>query len=313
MPQAKGMIINMIENIKKVYWNLYERRLKLLSTVSPTYATKYLYKNSFGRKLDLNNPLTFNEKLQWLKLNTYYNAQLVTMCADKYRVREYVEKCGCGEILNDLIGVYDSFEEIPWNFLPQKFALKCNHGCGYNLICDNKEELDYSTVKKTVDGWMSEDYWKKRAEINYKFIKKKIIIEKFIETEFEVLPDDYKFFCFDGIAEYVMVCLGREGGHAKYYFFNRKWEMLPYSQEALDAPKNFSVKKPDGIEKAFDYAEILSKGFPFVRTDLYCIDNKITFGELTFTPAAALDKDLFPSFDRLLGDKLNLGMHGKDK
>ncbi|HDR7563178.1 TPA: hypothetical protein QCX51_000335 [Bacillus mycoides] len=291
--------------IRNFYWKMYEKKWSVLSTISPELATKMHFKRVFKRPLDLKNPITFNEKLQWLKLNTYYNNPLITQCADKYAVREYISKRGCSEILNDLIGVYDSFNEIDWDKLPERFALKVNHGCGYNLICTDKKKLSYKEVKNTVDKWMESDYWKRRAEVNYKYISPKIIIENYIETDEGVLPEDYKFYCFDGKVPYVMLCVGRESGHAKYYIFDRDWKVMPFSQDALNISKDKLPKKPDGIDELFEYAEKLSEGFPFVRTDLYLINGKVIFGELTFTPGGALDTDLQQG-DIVMGEMIDL-------
>ena len=115
---------------------------KTLSTISPTLCSKLLYYRAFRRKLDLQHPQTLNEKLMWLKLNEYEKDPLVVQCADKYRVRDYVKAMGCGEILNELYGVYERPEDIPWDKLPQRFVLKCNHGCGYNILCRDRGSFD---------------------------------------------------------------------------------------------------------------------------------------------------------------------------
>lgn len=135
-------------------------RRKVLSSISPIYATKLFYKKMFNKPLNLKNPKTLNEKIQWLKLNTYKDNPLITQCADKYLVRDYVASKGCREILNELINVWDSVEEIDWNDLPNKFVLKLNHGSGYNIVCDNLKKLDLSKTKKQLKTWLKEDFWK---------------------------------------------------------------------------------------------------------------------------------------------------------
>lgn len=116
----------------------------------------------FGRRLNLKNPKDFNEKLMWLKLNTYKNNNLVTLCADKYKVREYISERGYSEILNEMIDSWDSVDDIKWEGLPNKFALKCNHGAGYNIICTDKEKLDINATIEVLKKWMKEDFWKKK-------------------------------------------------------------------------------------------------------------------------------------------------------
>ncbi|MER1984402.1 MAG: ATP-grasp fold amidoligase family protein [Solibacillus sp.] len=287
------------------------RKIKAIITecllfTSPTLISKILYKTVFNKELDLKNPITLNEKVMWLKLNTYYKNDLVTKCADKYKVREYIEESGNSELLNDLISSWGSVEEIDWDSLPQKFVMKCNHGAGYNIICRDKSRFNVEEAKITLSKWMKEDYWKFRAETNYKYIPKKIICEKFLETSDGELPEDYKIYCFNGKATCVMVCTGREKGYPKFYYFNKNWELLPFSTDALNVPADFKLEKPDGFEKMFEYAEKLAKPFPFVRVDFYLIEGEVIFGELTFTPGAALDKGRLESTDRILGDSLNL-------
>ncbi len=167
----------------KIAQNMYKYLRKILTNISPTLNTKITYYIANKKFPNLKNPTTFEEKLMWLKLNMYNDNPLVTMCADKYRVREYVINCGYSEILNDLIGVWDFVDQIDWEILPNKFVLKCNHGSGYNLICTNKEQLNVEEAKKKINKWLKEDFWKLYAELNYKNIPKKIICEKYLDTE----------------------------------------------------------------------------------------------------------------------------------
>lgn len=295
-----------IKVLHDIYWKIYEGGCSIRTIISPTSSTKYLYKKRFQKPLNLKNPESFNEKIQWLKLNTYNNNPTITQCADKYAVREFVKKMGCEELLIPLMGVYSDVNEIDWDSLPKKFVLKCNHGCGYNLICVDKEKLNIEKAKKTVSQWMKDDYWKHRAEINYKYIPKKITIEKFIDNNGKQI-EDYKFYCFNGKVLYTMVCLERKEGHAKYYFFDRDWNLIPYSKDALKIDKNFKICKPQLLDKAIEYAEKLSAQFPFVRTDLYILDDKVYFGELTFTPAGGLDDDLLDG-DKEMGKLIKLDL-----
>ncbi len=272
-----------------------------LSTISPRLASEKIFKQAFGRKPNWKNAATFSEKLMWLKLNTYNNNPLVTMCADKYRVREYIEECGCGEILNDLIGVWDDVDEIDWGLLPDKFALKCNHGYGYNIICDDKSTFDFEDAKKKLRAWMKEDFWKFYAEVHYKNIEKKIIAEKYIGTDDGILPLDYKVLCFGGEAKFLLLHTGRGTGSHQAYYFDREWKLLRFSAESEHMPAECSIEKPQGIDKVFEYAEKLSAPFPFVRADFYLIDGRVIFGELTFTPSRCVDTRILPEVGLLLG------------
>ncbi len=275
-----------------------------LAHLSPTLASYYQYFWCFHRPLSLRNPVTLNEKIMWLKLNQYGHDPLVIQCADKYRVREYVQQVGCGEILNDLIGVWDRAEDIPWETLPDAFVLKCNHGCGFNLLCPDKSTLDIPNAQAQLDKWMHTEFWEKLAEIQYRTIPKKIICESFLGDGTELL--DYKIYCFHGKAEYLLVCAQREAGTPKFYFFDRNWKMCRLTRDGQQAPHDFTLPRPAQLDEMLQYAERLAAPFPFVRVDLYFVDNQIYFGELTFTPSAALDSSRLPETDRMFGSMLHL-------
>lgn len=276
----------------------------VLTLFSPKLNTMVRYKNTYNKKIDLDNPKTFNEKGMWLKLNIYNTDKTVFKCADKYRVREYVEDLGCKEILNDLIAVYDSVEEIDWESLPEKFVIKWNFGCGYNLICSDKSKLDIDKAKKILKKWGRKQYYLHFSEMQYKGVEKKLIIEKYLQPENGLQPEDYKFFCFNGQARYVMICLGRDTGNTEFYFFDRDWNLARFNKRGEAAPEGFSLPKPDGIDEMFVYAEKLSKGFPFVRMDFYYVDNKVYFGEMTFTPAGYLDTNYTQYAETTMGNDI---------
>lgn len=258
-----------------------------LSVVSPELVSKIRYKNVFGTEPNLDDPKTFNEKLMWLKLNKYANDPLVSQCSDKYAVRAYVEKCGLGETLNDLIGVWDRASDIPWEELPGRFAIKCNHGCGYNLICQDKSRFDTKKAAEQLDAWMKEDFWKEYAEVHYKIIPKKIICEKYLEGKNDALPVDYKIYCFHGKPEFIGNFIERNivTDEILRGYFDLDWKPSPIFRYEMK-PELF--ERPKSLEKMLEYAEILAKPFPFVRVDFYEVDGKIYFGELTFTPTGCL-------------------------
>ena len=288
--------------VKKVY--LYVRMV--LTMISPTLATRFIYRVMKGKKLNLKNPKTFDEKILWLKLNTYYKNPLISKCADKYEVRQYVKSCGCGEILNELYYVFDNVDDINWESLPNSFVLKWNTGSGYNIICYDKEKLNIEDAKEKLKKWGRAKDYLKTAEIHYKYIPRKIICEKYLGTSDGILPKDYKFFCFNGKAKYVMVCVDREKGKPKLYYFDRNWNRVIVNKGDKDVPEDFTIEKPKDIDKMFLYADKLSKPFPFVRTDLYYVEGKIIFGELTFTPHAGIDPKRLPEADLMFGQMLTL-------
>jgi hypothetical protein len=291
-------------NIRKKISHIFT---SFLTLISPKLNTKFLYWKRFGKKLDFNNPQTSNEKVLWLKFNTYYKNPLVIQCADKYAVREYVEKCGCGEILNDLYGVYDNVKDIDFDKFPNKFVMKLNYGCGMNLICQDKSKLNISKTKRMLAKWMRSLQHLRLSEMHYSYIPKKIICEKFLDTHNNAAPDDYKIYCCNGKPYYVMVCIGRDKGRPKFYYFDCEGNLQrEMTRDGLQAPEDFHYDIPAGWNEMIRYAEILSAPFPFVRSDFYLVDGKVVFGELTFTPAAGLDTGKLEYTDRLLGDLINL-------
>ena len=277
-----------------------------LTCISPVLNTKVCYRVKFGKKLDLKNPQTFHEKLLWLKLRDYETNPLVRQCADKYRVREYVEQKGCGEILNPLFAAYDDPEEIRWDELPEKFALKWNFGCGLNVVCEDKNKLDREETVRKLKKWKNTKPYLSYSEMQYKNVKPVLLAEKYLSDGSGQFPLDYKFYCFNGKPYCVMLCVGRGNAHMKYYFFDRDWNFLRINKSGMEAPEGFTVPKPEGMDEAFRYAEILSAPFEFVRADFYIVDGKPVFGELTFTPAGAMDNNIPTSMDEDFGRRLTL-------
>lgn len=258
-----------------------------ISNFNPTLASKIRYRRYLGKKLNLNNPQTLNEKMMYLKLNKYWDQQYVADRADKYAVREIIKKAGCPEILIDLYGAWDNVEDIEWDILPEKFAIKCNHGSGYNIICGDKQSFDVETAKAKLRKWMSEDYGINRAEQGiYSKIHKKIIAEKFIETADGMPPKDYKFFCSYGEVKFLFVASDRINNQTKFDYYYPDWTWIPVKNQH---PNVGPIEKPKMLEQMIEYAKILSKDLPLVRVDLYNEGEKIIFGELTFTHYGCLN------------------------
>lgn len=159
--------------------NLKQIAKTFLSITNPKLETEISYRFSFNKKLDLKNPKTINEKLLWLKLNTYNNNDVVTNCIDKYKIREYIHSKGLDELLPKLYGVYDSADDIDWESLPNSFVIKCNHGCGYNILVKDKKTFNKNAAVEQLNAWMKEDYWKLSAEIQYNTLKRKLLLKNF--------------------------------------------------------------------------------------------------------------------------------------
>ena len=281
---------------------------KLLTRISPKLNTQIWYHHRLGKWLNLKHPKTSNEKILWLKLNTYYKNPLVTQCADKYAVREYVKEKGCEDILNELYGYWTNPEDIDFDKLPDKFVLKNNYFYHMNLVVTDKSQLDIFATRKLLREWMRSNEHLVYSEMQYAAIQKKIIAEKFIETNDGASPADYKIYCCNGRPLYVMVCIGREQDiKPKFYYFDIKGNLQrELTRDGLNAPKDFKYDIPAGWDKMIAYAEKLSAPFPFVRADFYLEKGRVIFGELTFTPAAGLDADKLPYTDRLLGEHITI-------
>jgi len=297
--------MNSLSDIKTA---IADTLFKLLTIVSPKLNSDILYRLHFGKWMDWKHPQTSNEKILWLKFHTYYRNPLITQCADKYAVREYVKKQGCGEILNELYGVWTRPEDIDFDLLPDKFVLKSNYFYHMNLIVTDKKQLDIPATRRLLQSWMRSNGHLKCAEMQYADIEKKIIAERFIETQDGEAPADYKVYCCNGRPTYVMVCVGRSATEQpKFYYFDINGRLQrEMTKDGLEAPEDFQYDIPAGWNQMITYAKKLSVPFPFVRTDFYLEQGKVIFGELTFTPAAGLDSAKLAYTDKILGDLIQL-------
>lgn len=275
-----------------------------LYTISPTLLTKYRFMIKRQRMPNLRNPQSFDEKLLWLML--YWKHPLKIQCADKYAVRSYVKDHGFGHALPEVLGVYKNSSEIDFATLPERFVLKCTHGCGFNIICKNKGDLDWEKTKRKLNSWMKKDISKLAGEIHYALIKPRILCERYLDDLSGDVPNDYKVYCFDGRVHCTMACTERGSGErAKFDFYDRDWKIkLPYSKSSLKA--NISIPKPESYEEMIDVAESLSKPFPFVRVDFYSINGKALIGEMTFTPNSCIDTGYTDFAQHELGKLINL-------
>lgn len=267
-----------------------------------TFHIKLLFYAEMGYPLPLKKPSTFNEKLQWLKL--YDRNPNYTFIVDKVRVKDIVaEKIGKEYIISTL-AKWQTPDQIDISKLPSSFVLKTNHGGGNTAVflIKDKSSVDFTSIKEHLNEAMKKSIYDRYREWPYKNVEKCVFAEQLLGNDI----DDYKFFCFNGYADSVMVCSNRHSGDTKFYFFNKEWKLLRYNIRGKEAPENFSLPKPKNLDKMFEIASVLSKGIPFVRVDLYNVDGKIYFGEMTFYPASGLDKNLLPETDKYFGDLINL-------
>ena len=288
---------------------LYKLRRKLqvlvFDTTSPEFVSKIYFRYVLGYKLDLKNPKTFNEKLQWLKLYEWPNNTTAIECADKYEIRKYIKNIGKEKILNELYFACDNVDEIDWKKLPDKFVLKCNHGCGYNIICSDKNKLDEKIVKKKLNKWMKEEFSKFNAEPHYSKIKRKIICEKFLEGEII----NYNIYVINGKATFFSVAGGLGDGigeHLTYYWADGS--VADFKNRHYPTRKNKLTKLLPNMVKI---AEQLAGDLPMVRVDLFDINGKIILSEMTFTPGGALIPIDPYEMDLELGNKLDINKEMK--
>ena len=443
-----GSMLRELKKPRQLFLKVLHHYPEMFKWMSDEAYLRFVYKIAMGKKLDLENPKTFNEKLQWLKLHN--QKEVYTTIVDKYEAKKYVGKIIGSEYLIPTIGVWNNFDEIDFNTLPDQFVLKCTHDSGGLVVCRDKSRLDMDAARKKIEKSLSSNFYYMGREWPYKNVPHRIIAEQYMADDLRdyklfcfdgaprmtlvcserfteeglkedfydeawnhlnvqrpahgnaILPIqrpkqyelmkklaaklsekmpfaridfyeinekvyfgeitfypasgfegfkpeewdlklgewiklptgggdrlnsddcsiiisnscynnketkalvDYKFFCFDGVAESVMVCTERETGHPKFYFFDKEWNLKKYNIRGKEAPDGFTLPKPDCIDEMFAIAEKLSKGIPYVRVDLYCIDGLVYFGEMTFYPDSGFDANLLKESDAHWGEMLTL-------
>ncbi len=277
--------------------------LKMTHIIPDALYLKLRYYAQFHKKLNLKNPRTFNEKIQWLKL--YDRRPEYSMMVDKYEVKKYIADTIGEEYIIPTLNVWNSFDEIDFDTLPNQFVLKCTHDSGGLVICTDKATFDKEAAKKKIEASMKAQYFYHGREWSYKSVKPRIIAEQYIEDETTKDLRDYKFFCFNGFPKCSLVCSGRNSKKGLHItFFDLDWNIMPVEcqspsvKEGLPQPKNY--------KKMLKLAQKLSESIPFVRVDFYEINNNIYFGELTFYPCSGLVAFEPHEWDEKLGDWIKL-------
>ena len=265
-----------------------------------------LYRRVFNKKLNLKNPKTFNEKLQWMKL--YDRRPEYTTMVDKYAVKEYVAKIIGEEYIIPTLGVWDKPEEIDWESLPDQFVLKCTHDSGGLVICRDKSKLDIDAAIKKLRKSLKRNYYKAGREWPYKNVPRRIIAEKYMEVNPKVkdLPD-YKWFCFNGEPTYCQVIQDRSSVET-IDFFDTNWKHQEFvGLNPAAGPAAVEPACPANLETQIKIARDLSKGIPFSRIDLYFVDNKSWFGEITLYPTSGTSGTFTPEkYNEILGNMIKL-------
>ena len=268
---------------------------------------KVRFRLLMGKKLNLKDPQTFSEKLQWLKL--YNRRPEYTMMVDKYAVKEYVADIIGKEYVIPTLGVWDRPEDIEWDKLPDRFVLKTTHGGGSNgvVICKDKSTFDKKAAVKKLKNNMKESDWRIQMEWPYKNVPHRIIAEQFIDPTPDIKDlADYKFFCFDGVVKGLFVATERqkEGSDVKFDFYDENFNHLPFKQGHENA--NPYPSKPNNFELMKQAAAELSKGYPHVRVDLYDLGDRVLFGELTLYHFGGMVPFRPEEWDKVFGDMLTL-------
>lgn len=256
-----------------------------------------------GKSLNVDNPQTFNEKLQWLKL--YNRKKIFTTMVDKYAVKQYVSSKIGDKYIIPTIRVWEKFEEIDFSNLPKKFVLKCTHDSGGLVICPDKDYLDINNAQKKIESSLRRSFYKIGREWPYKNVPKRIIAEEYLEDNSQGGLKDYKFFCFNGKALYFKIDYDRQTNHRANYY-SIEGELQPFGEEVCPPDFNQKLEMPKHLDLMVSLAEKLAIDIPFVRVDFYENNDCVYFGEITFFPASGQGKFVPADWDRRLGDLIKL-------
>lgn len=283
----------------------YEIKSRIPKRLYPLLIEYYYYKR-MGKLCNLNNPQSFSEKVQWSKL--YRQNPLITNLSDKIRARDWVkEKIGEEYLIPRIGSEYKSLKEIDFDNLPSKFVIKTNHGCGCNILVQDKSFLDIEEAERKMQKWLKHNYAYDLLELQYKNITPRIYIEQNLMSDEKNGLTDYKFFCFSGkvFCLYVMVDGYPEHRNSKLGIFDREFRLMPYTRKDFKPIKE-QLQKPQNFEKMVEIAEKMSEGFSHVRVDLYNVEGKIYFGEMTFTTGGGVFKHVPEVFDEILGNQWDI-------
>jgi len=275
-------VIGKIKKIPHVLWFQYWKQLERITKhINPFWNDAVRYYRITGKKMDWQHPQDISQKLLWL--NRYHQPQLKADCADKYRMKEYVRSCGLEEINVPLLGVWDDPCKIDFDALPDQFVLKTNNGCGTNIICKDKLQINEEEAKRKLHDWLQIDFGKLFNELHYLKIEPCVFAEKYLPTD-GLYQTDYKFQCINGEPYCILICADRDAsGHAQLFSYNLQWERVTLlNGEEHTLGREFA--RPANLTKMIDAARILAKPFPYVRVDFYEVAGKLYIGELTFTP-----------------------------
>lgn len=285
---------------KKKIANLKEKGHKIIGIVPDNFFLSVQYKRITGEKLNLNSPVTFNEKLQWLKL--YNRNPLSTTLVDKFEVRSFVKEKTEEDILIPSYGVYNEYSEINFDVLPNQFVIKATHTSGNYFLCKNKDGINHSQLKFEIDSWLQREYYWLQREWPYKNVKPRIVIEKYLTTSTGGNINDYRFFCFNGEPKFISVDLDFVNKtQLRRNLYDLDWNLM---DEEITYPKEMGkiIPKPENLDQMIKIAKKLSEDMPHVRVDLYNVEGEIYFGELTFYHQSGYGDIRPKEFNKVMGD-----------
>lgn len=295
-------LLNAIKEPNKLF--LYFAEKGCFDCLNDKIFLRMKYHAKTKKRLNIDIPETFNEKLQWLKL--YDRNPEYTVMVDKYLARKYIAEQIGEEYLIPLIGVWDSPNEIDFEALPDRFAVKCNHNSGLGMcICTDKTKLDVNEVRKELEKGLNQNYYLTGREWPYKDVPRKVIAEQFLESDPGGLTD-YKIHCFNGVPKFILVCCDRfsQSGLTED-FYTVEWEHMKIKRPDIPNAVN-PILKPENLDEMLKLAEKLSENIPFIRIDFYSVNGKVYFSELTFYPASGFEGFEPSEWDKTFGEWLTL-------
>ncbi|PRD46849.1 ATP-grasp fold amidoligase family protein [Sphingobacterium haloxyli] len=288
---------------------VYHSYLNLKNSINNALYTDYAfcrktYKKTHGEYPNIDLPQTFSEKLLWSMFN--HRDQVYIQCADKFEVRDYVKRKIGEEYLINSFGVFDHVDSIDFRSLPNQFVIKATHGSGWNIIVEDKDRENISNIRKRIRYWLKTNYFEFNREWPYKYMKKRVICEEFIGEERGTPPEDYKFFCFNGEPKLIQLDIGRFTSH-KRNVYDTEWSRIGGVEIAHEQDENNIYPKPKNLKEMIDVARKLSEDFNHVRIDLYNVQGKVYFGEMTFFHGAGSAEYFRPKeFHLQLGEWFDL-------
>ncbi len=300
---AKEMLFK-IQKIREIPFRINYKWPEMFKWMDDEQSVKFWFWCVMRKKLDLEHPKTYNEKLQWLKL--YDHRPVYQDMVDKVEAKKLAAKVMGEECIIPTLGVWTQFDDIDFDGLPNKFVLKCTHDSGGLVICTDKSKLDIKAARKKIARSMKRNFFLVGREWPYKNITPRIIAEAYMEDTQSKDLVDYKIFCFNGKAECVMVVADRAMGNPKYYFFDKEWKLRKYNRLCRSLPDDFQIPKPKEMDQLFAIAEKLCAEIPQLRVDLYVVDGQIYFGEYTFFNQSGLETGFDLKTDMYLGSLIQL-------